>query len=261
MNLIVCVKQVPGSTDVKINPETNTLVREGVEAIINPFDLYAVEEAVTLKEKFGGNVTSLSMGPPQAAEALKETLSVGVDEGVLLSDRNFSGSDTLATSYTLARAVKKIGEYDMILCGYQAIDGDTAQVGPGIAEELGIPCVTYVKKIREVKDGVVILERMLETGFQVIEVKLPVLITVVKDINTPRLPSLRGKMKARKAEIPVWTAADIACEMDRIGQPGSPTWVRKIFAPPQKTSGRMLSGEISQQAKEITEELKHLQLI
>jgi len=261
MNFIVCVKQVPATTDVKINPETNTLVREGVEAIVNPFDIYAVEEAVTLKEKFGGNVTALSMGPPQAAEALKETVSVGVDDAVLLSDRNFGGSDTLATSYTLARAIKKIGEYDMILCGYQAIDGDTAQVGPGIAEELGIPCITYVKKIREVKDGLVTLERMLETGFQVIEVKLPVLITVVKDINTPRLPSLRGKMKARKAEIPVWTAADIACEMDRIGQPGSPTWVRKIFAPPQKTSGKILAGEIPQQAKELTEELKRLQLI
>jgi len=261
MNFIVCVKQVPGTTDVKINPETNTLVREGVEAVVNPFDLYAVEEAVAWKEKLGGNVTALSMGPPQAAEALKETLAVGVDDSVLLSDRNFGGSDTLATSYTLARAIKKIGAYDMILCGYQAIDGDTAQVGPGIAEELGIPCVTYVKKIREIKDGLVTLERMLETGFQVIEVKLPVIITVVKDINTPRLPSLRGKMKARKAEIPVWTAADIACEMDRVGQPGSPTWVRKVFAPPRKTSGRILSGEIEQQAKELREELKRLQLI
>ncbi|MBA3065980.1 electron transfer flavoprotein subunit beta/FixA family protein [bacterium] len=261
MNFIVCVKQVPATTDVKINPETNTLIREGVEAIVNPFDLYAVEEAVSLKEQFGGNVTALSMGPPQASAALKETISVGVDDAVLLSDRNFGGSDTLATAYTLARAIKKIGNYDMILCGYQAIDGDTAQVGPGIAEELGLPCVTYVKKIREVKDGLVTLERMMETGFQVIEVKLPILITVVKDINTPRLPGIRGKMKARKAEIPTWTAADIACEMDRIGQPGSPTWVRKIFAPPKKNSGKILSGEISAQAKELTEELKRLQLI
>lgn len=261
MDIIVCIKQVPGTTDVKINPDTNTLIREGVEAIVNPFDLYAVEEGVRLRESHGGSVTALTMGPPQAADALRETIAVGVDETVLVSDRSFSGSDTLATAYTLARAIKKISVYDIILCGYQAIDGDTAQVGPGIAEELKIPCVTYVKKIREVKNASVVVERMLETGFQVIEVKLPAVLTVVKDINIPRLPSLRGKMKARKAEISVWTAADIACELDRIGQPGSPTWVRKIFAPPRKHAGKILQGELNAQAEEVVKELKKLTII
>ncbi|MCD6413578.1 MAG: electron transfer flavoprotein subunit beta/FixA family protein [Elusimicrobia bacterium] len=261
MDIIVCVKQVPGTTEVKINPTTNTLVREGVEAIVNPFDLYAVEEGVRLKEKFGGKVTVISMGPPQAASALKEAISVGADEGVLLSDRNFGGSDTLATAYTLARGIRKIAEYDLIICGKQAIDGDTAQVGPGIAEELGIPAVTYVKKIEEVGEDFIVVERMLETGYQVVEMKLPAVITVVKEINEPRLPSLRGKMKARKTEIPMWNAGDLACEMERIGQPGSPTAVRRIFAPPQKPAGKILAGELDQQASELVAELKKLSLV
>lgn len=261
MDIIVCVKQVPATTDVKINPETNTLVREGVEAIVNPFDLYAIEEGVRLREKFGGRVVVVSMGPPQAASALREAISVGANEGILLSDRNFGGSDTLATAYTLARAIKKIAEYDLVICGKQAIDGDTAQVGPGIAEELGIPAVTYVKKIESVGEGKIVVERMLEAGYQVVEMRLPALITVVKEINEPRLPSLRGKMKARKAEIPVWNAGDLACEMERIGQPGSPTAVRRIFAPPQKPAGKILSGELEQQSAELVAELKRLSLV
>lgn len=261
MDVIVCIKQVPATTDIKINPETNTLVREGVESIVNPFDLYAVEEGVRLREKYGGSVTAVTMGPPQASTALKETISVGVDGAVLLSDRNFGGSDTLATSYVLARAIKKIAEYNLIICGKQAIDGDTAQVGPGIAEELKIPCVTYVKKIEEVAENYIVVERMLEAGYQIVEIKLPAVITVVKEINEPRLPSLRGKMKARKTEIPVWTAADLACEMERIGQQGSPTTVNKIFAPPQKPAGKIIQGEPPEQSAELVKELKKLSLV
>jgi len=261
MDIIVCIKQVPGTTDVKINPATNTLVREGVESIVNPFDLYAVEEGVRLKEKLGGSVTVITMGPPQAETALKETISVGADATILLSDRNFGGSDTLATAYSLARAIKKIGEYNLIICGKQAIDGDTAQVGPGIAEELKIPCVTYVKKIEEAAEDYIVVERMLDAGYQIVEVKLPALITVVKEINEPRLPSLRGKMKARKTEVPAWTAADLACEMERIGPQGSPTAVNRIFAPPQKPSGKILSGELPGQSAELVKELKKLSLV
>ena len=185
MNIIVCIKQVPETTEVRINPETNTLMREGVKAIINPFDMYAIEEGVRLKEKTGGKVTVLTMGPPQAETALKEAISLGADEAVLLSDRAFAGSDTWATSYTLAAGIRKLKDYDLIICGKQASDGDTAQVGPGIATHLDIPQVTYVKKIEEVKDKVIKVERMTEEGYEIIESRLPLLITVVKEINTP----------------------------------------------------------------------------
>ncbi|MEW6171050.1 MAG: electron transfer flavoprotein subunit beta/FixA family protein, partial [Candidatus Omnitrophota bacterium] len=195
MNIIVCIKQVPETTEVKINPETNTLIREGVKSIINPFDMYAIEEAVQLKEKFGGKAIALTMGPPQAEAALREAISFGLDEGILVCDRAFAGSDTWATSYTLAGAVKKIGSFDIIICGKQASDGDTAQVGPGIATHLDIPQVTYVKKVEEVKDNSMRVQRMMEEGFEVIETPLPALLTVVKEINTPRIPSLKGMMR------------------------------------------------------------------
>ena len=194
MNIIVCIKQVPNTTDVKIDPVKNTLIREGVESIINPFDMYAIEEAVRLKERFGGKVTVISMGPPQAEAALKEAISIGCDEAILISDRKFAGSDTWATSYTLSCAIKKIGVFDIILCGKQASDGDTAQVGPGISTHLNIPQVTYVKKIEEIKDNKARVERMTEEGYDIVETPIPCLFTVVKEINTPRLPSLKGMM-------------------------------------------------------------------
>ncbi|MBU3911185.1 MAG: electron transfer flavoprotein subunit beta/FixA family protein, partial [Candidatus Omnitrophica bacterium] len=199
MNIIVCIKQVPDTADVRIDPETNTLVRAGVACIINPFDMYAIEEGLRLKDKFGGKVTVITMGPPQADEALREAISLGADETILVSDKAFAGSDTWATSYTLARAIHKIGDYDLIICGKQAIDGDTAQVGPGISAHLEIPQITYVKKIEELSlNSVIRAERMTEEGFEIIESPLPCLITVVKEINEPRLPSLKGKMRARK---------------------------------------------------------------
>jgi electron transfer flavoprotein beta subunit len=241
-SVIVCIKQVPETTDVKINPETNTLVREGVKSIINPFDMYAIEEAVRLKEKFGVKVIVLSMGPPQAEAALREAISMGADEAYLASDRAFAGSDTLATSYTLAKAIKKIGDFSVILCGKQASDGDTAQVGPGISTHLDIPQVTYVKKIEEIKENTARVERMTEEGFEILECPLPCLFTVVKEINEPRLPSLKGIMKSKSAKIHLLTAQMLELEEDRIGLKGSPTQVVKIFSPERRKGGEIYSG-------------------
>lgn len=256
MNIIVCIKQVPNTTDVKINPETNTLIREGVESIINPFDTYAIEEGVRLREKFGGKVTAISMGPPQAEASLREAISLGVDEAILISDKAFAGSDTWATSYTLAKAIEKIGKFDFIICGKQASDGDTAQVGPGISAHLDIPQVTYVKRIEEISGSKARVERMTEEGYQLIETPLPCLITVVKEINEPRLPSLKGKIKAKSAKVTVWKAADIDCHPKRIGLEGSPTKVVKIFTPPPREKGKILQGETHQVVEKLTDLLK-----
>jgi len=256
MNIIVCIKQVPNTTDVKIDPVTNTLIREGVESVINPFDAYAIEESVRLKERFGGKVTVITMGPPQAENALKEAISLGCDEGILVSDRKFAGSDTWATSYTLATAIKKIGSFDIIICGKQASDGDTAQVGPGISTHLDIPQVTYVKKIEDISVNVAKVERMTEEGYDIVQTPLPCLFTVVKEINTPRLPSLKGMMRAKSAKIIKWTADDIEADPKSLGLDGSPTRVVKIFSPTPRKGGEMLQGEIGDVAKELAELLK-----
>jgi len=248
VKIAVCIKQVPDSTDVKINPETNTLIREGVASISNPFDDFALEEALLTKEKYGGEVHVVSMGPPQAVDVLKNALAVGADKVYLISDRAFAGSDTLATAYTLSKTLEWIGEIDLVICGKQAIDGDTAQVGPGIATRLGLPQLTYVSKVREinVEKKKLVVERLLEDGKEVVECSLPALITVVKDINEPRLPSLLGIKKAAKAQIPTVTAKDIPVDETRIGLKGSPTWVTKIFSPEVRAGGEMLKGELTE---------------
>lgn len=257
MNIIVLIKQVPDTTDVKIDPVTNTLKREGVAAIINPFDMYAIEEAVRVRERIGkGEIIVVTMGPPQADAALREALSMGCDKAFLVSDKKFAGSDTWATSYTLSQAIRKIGDYRIIFCGKQASDGDTAQVGPGVSMHLNIPQVTYVKKIETITETRAVVERMTEEGYEVIETPIPALFTVVKEINEPRLPSLKGKMRAKKAEIPVWTAKDLACEEKKIGLEGSPTRVVKIFTPPAREGGRVLKGEPCDTAKELALLLK-----
>lgn len=256
MDIIICVKQVPNTIDVRIDPETNTLIREGVESVVNPFDTYAIEESIRLKERFGGKITVITMGPPQAEAVLKEAISLGVDDGILISDRAFAGSDTWATSYTLAMAIKKIERFDVIICGKQASDGDTAQVGPGISAHLSIPQVAYVKKIEDINDKKGRFERMTEEGYEVVESPLPCLITVVKEINEPRLPSLKGKMKAKKAEIKVWTADFIGCDPKAIGLDGSPTKVVKIFTPPPREKGKMLEGESGEMADQLVNYLK-----
>ena len=262
MHFVACIKQVPDTTDVRINPETNTLMREGVDSIVNPFDMYAIEEGIQLKERFGGKETTggkgtaMTMGPPQAEAVLREAISMGADAGILVSDRAFAGSDTWATSYTLAMALKKLGDVSVVLCGKQASDGDTAQVGPGIATHLDLPQITYVRKIEEISEERIVAERLLETGYEVIESPVPCVLTVVKEINEPRLPSLKGKMAARKAEIPVWTAEDVEADPSRIGLEGSPTKVVKIFTPEARKGGEMLEGEPHEMAAELAEKLK-----
>ncbi len=256
MKIVVLIKQVPDTTDVKIDKKTGTLIREGVPSIINPDDKHAIEEALKLKEKYGGKITVLSMGPPQALDALRESKAMGVDDNILLSDRAFAGADTAATSYTLAMAIKKVGDFDIIICGRQAIDGDTAQVGPQVAECLGLPQITYVRKI-EIEGKTVKAERALEDGFERIETTLPVLITVIQDLNQPRYPSVKGIVEAcREADYPVWTAADIGADPDKIGLNGSPTQVKRSFAPEPHGEGMILEGSAEEMARDLVSKLK-----
>ena len=261
MEIVVCVKQVPDTTEVKIDPQTNTLIRQGVPSIVNPFDKNAVEAALQLKEKHGGKVTVISMGPPQAKEALNECVAMGADAAILISDRAFGGADTLATSYTLAAAIRKLGTYDVILCGKQAIDGDTAQVGPEVAEHLGISQVTYAAKI-EVEGDTARVEREHEDGYEVIEAKLPVLLTTVKSINEPRYPTVKGTMRANRAEIPVWTVADLEVDSEKLGLKGSPTQVRKIFTPKQRTQGILIQKDTAREAvAELVQKLSEAKIV
>lgn len=265
MKICCCIKQVPGTTEVKINPETNTLVREGVETQINPFDVYALEEAVRTKERMAeagepSTVTVVSMGPPQAEDALREAISLGADDAVLLTDRAFAGSDTWCTSYAVAMALKKL-EPDLVFCGMQAIDGDTGQVGPGIAVHLNYAQVAYVAKITEIDKKKMVARRLIEEGYETVEVKLPAVMTVVKEINEPRTPSLRGKMMAKKAEIPRWTAADIAAPDDKVGLLGSPTQVVKIMTPPCRPGGDKIAGESGELAEKLYDVLKCMEVV
>ena len=258
MHIAVCIKQVPDPSQARIDRETGMVIREGVDKITNPFDLYALEEALRLKESLGGQVTALSMGPPAAADVLKEAIAMGVDDGVLLSDRQFAGADTLATSYTLSLAISKLEDIDLIICGKQAADGDTAQVGPGLAANLSIPHVTQVRKIRELDAGEIVVERLTETGYEVVAVNLPAVITVVKEINEPRIPGLRGMMRAKKADIPVWDAQAIGADPARLGLNGSPTRVWRTFEPARHGKGEMLTGSPSEQAALLWKRLRSL---
>jgi len=240
MKIIVPIKQVPETSNVKMDPETGTVIRAGVETVVNPLDLYALETALVLKEKFGGTVTVLSMGPPQATKALKEAVAMGCDEAVLVSDRKFGGSDTWATSYTLAQAIKKIGGYDLIIAGERATDGDTAQVGPGISSWLDIPVATYVARIDGIADSRISLERLVEDGYQILSMPLPSLLTVVKEIASPRLPTLGGKIRARDMQIPVYSTENMELEPTALGLKGSPTKVVKIDTPKVTRGGTVV---------------------
>lgn len=260
MEIVVCIKQVPDTAEVKINPNTGTLIREGVPSIINPFDMHALEAGIQIKEKVGGKVTVITMGPPQAETALRDAISIGADEGILLSDVDFAGSDTWATSYTLSKAIEKIGA-DIILCGKQAIDGDTAQVGPETAEFLNIPHISYVKKIEEINENIIRVQRMMDEGYDIVESTMPVLLTVVKEINEPRLPSLKGKMAAKKALIQKWGQSDIQAEKDNIGIKGSPTQVKNIFSPEARSDRKMLVGTPEEQVEALLQELRSLKCL
>lgn len=261
MNVVVCLKQVPGITEVKIDPETNTLVREGIKNIVNPFDTYALEEGVRIKERYGGKVTTVTMGPPQAEEVLREAISLGADEAILFSDRAFAGADTLATAYTLATAINRIQEYDLIICGRQTVDGDTGQVGPELAEMLGIPFVAYVSKVEEIESDHMRIQRMVEDGHEAIETLLPAVITVVKEINVPRLPSLRGLAKAKNTAIPIWTATELGVDENTVGLPGSATKVIKVFFPQRVHRGEILQGELGSQVESLLNNLREIKVI
>jgi len=261
MNIVVCLKQVPGTTDVKIDPKTNTLIRRGIKNIINPFDTYALEEGVRVKERCGGNVTVISMGPPQTEEILREAISLGADRAVLLSDTVFAGADTWATAYTLSAAIKRLGQYDIIICGRQTLDGDTGQVGPELAEMLGISFVAYVSQIEKIYDGRIRVQRMIDEGHEVIETPLPAVITVVKEINVPRLPSLRGIARSKSAIIPVWTAQELGVNPARVGLSGSFTRVIKIFFPQRTSQAEIFQGELEDQVERLIGKLKDAGLL
>ncbi|MDU5079673.1 electron transfer flavoprotein subunit beta [Tissierella sp. P1] len=263
MNIIVCLKQVPDTNEVKIDPVRGTLIREGVPSIINPDDRNALEEALRLKDEHKDvKVTVLSMGPPQADVALREALAMGADEAVLLSDRAFAGSDTWATSTALAAGIKKIEDYSIIFCGRQAIDGDTAQVGPQIAEHLNLPQITYVEELK-IEDNKVIAKRALEDGHFVIESNMPVLLTAIKELNEPRYPSIKGIYDAhRDDKVKIWSAKDVDADFSNLGLDGSPTQVNKSFTPPGRSSvGEILQGNPKESVRELIVKLREKHLI
>ena len=261
MHIIVCIKQVPDTKQVRLDEKAHTLIREGVDSIINPYDMYALEEGLRLKDRLGGKVTVCSMGPPQAESSLREAITYGADEAVLFSDRAFAGADTWATSYTLAKGIEKIGPFDLILCGKQAVDGDTAQVGPGIAERLSIPYVTWVRKIEEIQDGRMHVQRLMDDGYDRMELTLPALLTVVKEINEPRLPSLKGKMRAKSQKVEVYGAKELKADSERVGIQGSATQVIKVFPPPRLKEREWIEGTVEEQVTELLDKLTNLKLI
>lgn len=254
MNVVVCLKQVPDTTEVKIDPKTGTLMREGVPSIINPDDKNALEEALKLKDDFNARVTVISMGPLQAEVALREALAMGADEAILISDRAFAGADTLATSYALAAALQKL-EYDIVLVGRQAIDGDTAQVGPEIAEHLGIPQVTYVEKV-QVDGNELIVRKAWEDGYEVLRVGMPVVLSAIKELNVPRYMHMSGIFEAFKKEIKTWTADDIDVDDSLLGLSGSPTKVKKSAAKEPKGAGELVDKPAEEAAECIVSKLK-----
>ncbi|MCP4727156.1 MAG: electron transfer flavoprotein subunit beta/FixA family protein [bacterium] len=257
MKIVVCVKQVPGTTEVSIDPITKRLLREGVSIEMNPFDTYALEQGILLREEHGGEVIALSMGPKRAELTLKEAVACGADRGILLNGRALGGSDTYATSYILAKAINKIGDVDLVICGKQAVDGDTAQVGPGIAAHTGWPQVTYVSRFVESEPSELKLERMHETGSDISLVKLPAVLTVLKDVNIPRVPTLKGRLISRKTEITIWDEKDLETDPDKIGLGGSPTRVVSTRKPDARDKHTIvLNSSVSDSARELMKILK-----
>ncbi len=256
MNIIVCIKQVPDSTQVKVDPKTGTLIRAGVPSILNPYDHYALEKALAIKAKTGAKVTVLSMGPNQAVAVLRLALALGADEGVLLSDRAFAGSDTWATAYALATAIRKIGAYDLILCGQMAIDGDTAQTGPGIANQLRIPQITFCSHV-DANGNQVVVNKLIDGGKQILEADMPVLVTMTMPVDyAPKYPSFLAAHNAQEKPVHTWTAADIGADPSKLGLNGSPTRVDRIFPPPARQKGEMITGSPAELANKLVEILK-----
>ncbi|MFN3535191.1 MAG: electron transfer flavoprotein subunit beta/FixA family protein [Desulfatiglandales bacterium] len=258
MNIIVLIKQVPNTAEVKIDPKTGNLIREGVESIINPDDMHAIEASVRLKEQYGGSVTAISMGPPQAIDAISEAMAMGIDRGVLLTDRAFAGADTWATSTALGRAIQKLGNYDLVIAGRQAIDGDTAQIGPQVAEYLGIPHVSYVCGIEEVREGSIIVKRLTYEGLDWVSLPLPGLITVTSQLNTPGFINVGRLLDAckEKAPIYIWNVADLGLKVHDVGLMGSLTQVIKTFSPKSKRELKLFSGNLESQVEELLSQLR-----
>jgi len=261
LNIVVCIKQVPETTEVEFDEATGRLKREGVAAVINPFDEFAIEAGLRLKEKYGGVVRALSMGPPMAEQALRDAIAMGADEGWLATDRVFGGADTWATSLTLALCVEKMGPFDIVICGLKTTDGDTGQTGPEMAEHLGVPHVCYVNEIGEVKEGKVRLRRNLDDGVETLEAPLPLIITVSKDINQPRLATLRGRLAAKKAEIKKMTNQELGKDPKELGLEGSFTRVVKIFTPPPPVGGEVIEGNPDELAEAIFQRLREEKVI
>ncbi|MBV7275679.1 electron transfer flavoprotein subunit beta/FixA family protein [Clostridium sp. PL3] len=259
MNIVVCLKQVPDTTEVKIDPKTGTLIREGVPSIINPDDKNALEEALVLKEKTGAKVTIISMGPPQAEKALREAIAMGADEAILISDRAFAGADTLATSNALAGALRKL-DYDIVFAGRQAIDGDTAQVGPEIAEHLNIPQITYVEKV-DIEGDFLKVQRAWEDGYEVISVKTPVLLTAIKELNEPRYMHMANIFETYKKEVKIWSAADIDVDKSLLGLAGSPTKVKRSMTKEAKGQGELVNLPAKETAAYAVSKLKEKHFI
>ncbi len=250
MKIVVCIKQVPDTVDVKIDPKTKNLDRTNIKGVINPFDNNAIEEAIRIKEKHGGSITVVSMGPPQTSESLKKALAMGCDDAILLSSKELGGADTLATGYTLTKAIEKIGDVDIVLFGSHAVDADTGQTGPIVAEFLGFPQITFASSI-EIKDEYVYASRLLENSTQKVKAKLPVVITATKELNKPRYATPINIMKAAKKQIIVWDHKDLGCDEERIGLKGSPTIVKEIFEPQRKKINTIiLTGKPEEIAKE-----------
>lgn len=257
LKIIVCAKQVPDTNEVKIDPVKNTLIREGVPSILNHDDANALEEALKIKDQFPGtHITVVTMGPPQAKDLLIECMAMGADQGILLSDRALGGSDTWATSNALAAAVNKIGDFDLIFAGRQAIDGDTAQVGPQLAEKLDLPQVTYVKEF-SIDGKEITVKRALEDGYELIKIQLPCVLTAIKELNTPRYMSVGGIYDAVKKEIPVWGAKELEIDLDTVGLEASPTNVFRSFTPAPKGKGVMIERDTTEETAKALLEMLH----
>ena len=261
LNIVVCIKQVPETTEVEFDKETGRLKREAYAAVINPFDEFAIETGLKLKEKHGGVVKVLSMGPPMAEQALRDAIAMGSDEGWLATDRAFAGADTWATSLTLAKCIEKMGPVDIVICGLKTTDGDTGQTGPEMAEHLGIPCISYVSSILEVKERRLVLNRNLDDGVETLDAPLPLIITVSKDIGQPRLATLRGRIAAKKASIRQITNKELLMQPNELGLDGSYTRVVKIFTPEPHSGGEIIQGPPEQLAEVILKKLLEVKIV
>ncbi|AET69560.1 electron transfer flavoprotein, beta subunit [Desulfosporosinus orientis DSM 765] len=262
MQILVCIKQVPGTSKIDVDPVTGVLKRDGVDSKMNPYDLYAIETALRLKEQKGGKISVISMGPPQAKEVIQEAFMMGADEGVLISDRKFAGADVLATSYALSQGVRQMGNFDLILCGKQTTDGDTAQVGPEMAEYLGIPHIANVLSILDIKETSILVEMDMANTIEAAEIQFPCLLTVEKDIFQPRLPSYKKKLSTKNREIRTITFNDLEDKNEnRYGLSGSPTQVERIFPPSVNTDQQTWTGTPTELSFQITDKLKQLKFI